>query len=52
MIPWPFLLQEEVEHETAGDDRGDLSGDVDADGVHQEEVFGILLASHVVDDTT
>ena len=44
----PPLMQEEVEDQAAGDDRGDLAGYVDADGVHQQKIGGILLEPHLV----
>jgi hypothetical protein len=37
----PFLA-EEVKDKTADDDRGNLAGHIDADGMHQKEVLFIL----------
>ncbi len=43
-------LAEERQDQAAGDDRCDLARDVDADGVHQQEVLRILLEPHLVHD--
>ena len=43
-------LAEEGQDQAARDDGGDLSGDVDADGVHQQEVLRVFLQAHLVHD--
>lgn len=45
----PFSAQHR-EDQSARDDRGDLSGDIDADRVHEQEVLVVLLQTQLVDN--
>ena len=37
--------------QAAGDNGGDLAGNVDADGMHQQEILVVLLQAQLVDHT-
>ena len=46
-----LLSHEEAQDQTTRDNGCDLSGNVDADGVHEKEVLGVFLEAHLVNDT-
>ena len=45
------LCAHQGQQQAAGDDRGDLTRNVNADGVHQQEVLVVLRQAHLVDHT-
>ena len=45
-------LTEEIENHTACDNGSDLTGNVNADRVHEQEVLGVFFKSHFVNDTS
>ncbi len=47
-----ILLHKETHDQTAGDNRSDLSGYIDAHRMHQQEILIVLLQSHLVDDSS
>ena len=47
-----LLSTEQSKDQTAGDDGRNLTGNVDADGMHEQEVLVVFLQAHFVNDSS